>query len=138
MAIDHQLAITLYRFGHYGNAVSLQRVADWAGIGKGTVLVVTRRVMTAVLRNSFKDQAIRMPTAEEKEGAKEWVGQHSKCTAWRDGWCFVDGTPVPLAFRPFWYGQSYFDRKCQYSLNVQVSLVVKLSIEQNKTDWAMI
>ena len=125
MAVDRQLAITLFRFGHYGNAASLQRVADWAGVGKGTVLVVTRRVMTAVLRSSFKDQAIRMPTPEEKEGAKQWVGQRSKCMAWRDGWCFVDGTLVPLAFWPFWYGQSYFDRKCQYSLNIQVIPMIR-------------
>jgi len=120
MPVDSQLAITLYRFGHYGNAAGLQRVADWAGVGKGTVLVATRRVMTAVLRSSFKDKAIRMPTPGEKEEAKEWVEKRSKCPAWRDGWCFVDGTLVPLAFRPFWYGQSYFDRKCNYSLNIQV------------------
>jgi hypothetical protein len=121
MPIDHQLAITLYRFGYYGNAASLQRVADWAGVGKGTVLIATRHVMTAVLQSSFKDQAIRMPTPGEKEGAKQWVERHSNCPAWRDGWCFVDGTLIPLAFRPFWYGQSYFDRKCNYSLNIQVS-----------------
>ena len=120
MPIDYQLAITLYRFGHYGNAAGLQKVANWAGVGKGTVLVATQRVMTAVLRSSFKDQAIRMPTPGEKEEAKQWVETHSKCPAWRDGWCFVDGTLVPLAFRPFWYGQSYFDRKCNYSLNIQV------------------
>lgn len=120
MPIDYQLAITLYRFGHYGNAASLQRVADWAGVGKGTVLVATRRVMAAVLQNSFKDQAIRMPTSGEKEEAKQWVERRSKCPPWRDGWCFVDGTLIPLAFRPFWYGQSYYDRKCNYSLNIQV------------------
>ena len=120
MPIDYQLAITLFRFGHYGNAAGLQRVADWAGVGKGTVLVATRRVMGAILRSSFKDQAIRIPTPGEKEEAKQWVEKCSKCPAWRDGWCFVDGTLVPLAFRPFWFGQSYFDRKCNYSLNIQV------------------
>jgi len=120
MPVDYQLAIALYRFGYYGNAASIQRIADWAGVGKGTVLVATRRVMTAVLRSSFKDEAIRMPTPEEKEEAKQWVERRSKCSIWRDGWCFVDGTLVPLAFRPFWYGQSYYDRKCNYSLNIQV------------------
>jgi len=128
MAVDYQLAITLYRFGYYGNAASLQRVADWAGVGKGTVLVVTRRVMTAVLRGPFKDQAVRMPTSGEKEEAKQWVERRSKCTAWRDGWCFVDGTLIPLAFRPFWYGQSYFDRKCNYSLNIQVPFTIEHSL----------
>ena len=49
MPVEEQLAITLYRFGHDGNAASLQSVANWAGIGKGTVSVVTRRVMTAIL-----------------------------------------------------------------------------------------
>ena len=120
MPIDYQLAITLYRFGHYGNAASVQRVAKWAGVGKGTVLIVTQRVMAAVLQSSFKDQAIQMPTPSEKEDAKQWVESRSGCPAWRDGWCFVDGTLIPLAFRPFWYGQSYFDRKCNYSLNIQV------------------
>jgi len=61
-----------------------------------------------------------MPSPGEKEEAKQWVEKYSKCPAWRDGWCFVDGTLVPLAFRPYWYGQSYFDRKCNYSLNIQV------------------
>ena len=120
MPIDYQLAITLYCFGYYGNAAGLQRVADWAGVGKGTVLIATCRIMTAVLQSSFKNQAIRMPTPGEKEEAKQWVERCSRCPTWRDGWCFVDGMLIPLAFRPFWYGQSYFDRKCNYSLNIQV------------------
>jgi hypothetical protein len=64
---------------------------------------------------------VRMPTAAEKERAKRWVQRHS-CKAWRDGWCFVDGTLVPLDQRPTWYGESYFDRKCNYSLNIQVRI----------------
>jgi hypothetical protein len=120
--VPEQLAIALYRFGHDGNAASLQSVADWAGIAKGTVLLCTRRVMTAVLRQDFRDEAVHMPEEEEKNAAKDWVEQHS-CRGWRGGWCFVDGTLIPLYSRPAWYGESYFDRKCRYSLNVQVSFV---------------
>jgi hypothetical protein len=47
--IEEQLAITLYRFGHDGNSSGLQSVANWAGVGKGTVALVTRQVMTAIL-----------------------------------------------------------------------------------------
>ncbi|KAF5341489.1 hypothetical protein D9758_013933 [Tetrapyrgos nigripes] len=43
--------------------------------------------------------------------------------AWRNGWCFVDGTFIPLAYQPYWYGESYFDRKSCYSLNVQIVLL---------------
>ncbi|PIL29413.1 hypothetical protein GSI_09465 [Ganoderma sinense ZZ0214-1] len=119
MPVETQVAIALWRFGRYGNGASLQQVANWAGCGKGMVDLVTRRVMTAVLHLSFLDEYIRLPTKEEKEKAKEWVESHS-CKAWRDGWCMVDGTLVPLDEQLFWYGKSYFDRKSNYSLNVQV------------------
>ncbi|KAJ7735368.1 hypothetical protein B0H16DRAFT_1327126 [Mycena metata] len=119
LPVEQQLAVALYRFGHNGNAASVQAVANWAGLGKGTVHLITRRILTAVLRPGFMQSAVRMPTPEEKEQAKRWVKKHS-CHAWRHGWCFVDGTLIPLDQRPTWYGESYFDRKCNYSLNFQV------------------
>ena len=84
MPVEEQVAITLYRFGHYGNAASLQAVANWAGIGKGTATLCTRRVMTALLRLDFRVEAVSFPNDIEKEAAKEWVENHS-CQAWRDG-----------------------------------------------------
>jgi hypothetical protein len=119
MPVEEQVAIALFRFGHDGNASSLQKVADWAGVGKGTVILATRRVMTAVLHPEFMQAAVHFPSPEEKEAAKCWVHQHS-CGAWRNGWCFVDGTLIPLATRPVWFGESYWDRKDRYSLNIQV------------------
>jgi hypothetical protein len=119
LAVEDQLAIALYRFGHDGNAASLQGVANWAGVGKGTVTLCTKRVMAAILREDFMKVAVCFPTEAEKDEATAWVQSHS-CRAWRHGWCFVDGTLIPLANRPFWFGESYFDRKCNYSLNIQV------------------
>ncbi|KAE9397026.1 hypothetical protein BT96DRAFT_823907 [Gymnopus androsaceus JB14] len=117
--VEEQLAVVLYHFGHDGNAAALQDVSNWAGIGKGTVLLYTKWILTAVLCLEFMQKVVQLPTAEEKEEAKQWVEDHS-CRAWCDGWCFVDGTLIPLYTRPYWYGESYFDRKCCYSLNVQV------------------
>ncbi|KAJ7700368.1 hypothetical protein B0H17DRAFT_872917, partial [Mycena rosella] len=118
MPVEEQLAILLWRFGHSGNAAGLQKVANWAGVGKGTIMLVTRRVLTAILRPDFMAEVVRMPTSSEKEKAKAWVQAHS-CKAWRNGWCMVDGTLIVLFDRPFWFGESYFDRKCNYSLNIQ-------------------
>ena len=118
--VEDQLAIALFCFGHYGNAASLERVRKWSGTSKGLVKLATRRIMTAVLSPGFMKDAVRLPTDEKKEDAKAWVEDHS-CKAWRDGWCLVDGTLIPLYARPYWYGESYFDRKCNYSLNIQVS-----------------
>ncbi|KAF8155851.1 hypothetical protein B0H34DRAFT_783564 [Crassisporium funariophilum] len=108
MPVEDQVAIALYCFGHFGNAAGLNKVAKWSGYAKGTVHLATQRVMTAILRGDFMDKAVSLPTEEEKEAAKKWIEDHS-CKGWRDRW-----------YRPFWYGESYFDRKSNYSLNIQV------------------
>ncbi|KAH9946451.1 hypothetical protein B0H21DRAFT_676762, partial [Amylocystis lapponica] len=117
-SVEHQLAVTLYHFGHFGNTAGQQKITNWSGNGIGTIPLITKRVMAALLRRQFLDMSIQMPTADEKEDAKAWVESRS-CRAWHDGWCLVDGTLVPLAECPYWYGESYFDRKCNYSLNIQ-------------------
>ncbi|KAF8232810.1 hypothetical protein L208DRAFT_1270210 [Tricholoma matsutake] len=53
MPIEEQLAIALYHFGHYGNAASMIKVALWAGVGCGTVCLVTHRIMQACCDESF-------------------------------------------------------------------------------------
>lgn len=118
MPLDEQLAITLFRFGHHGNAASVEAIAQWAGTSAGMVVNATRRVITAFL--SLHDTVVRWPSAREKEDAKEWV-EAATCVAWRNGYIFVDGTLVPLAEKPGYHGEAYFDRKSNYSLNVQVS-----------------
>ncbi|KAF8218045.1 hypothetical protein K438DRAFT_1555838 [Mycena galopus ATCC 62051] len=128
LPVEQQIAVALYRFGHDGNAASIQAVANWAGLGKGTVHLITRHVMTAVLRPGFMQKAVQMPMAVEKEKAKEWVKQHS-CKGWRHDWCFVDGTLVPLDEHLTWYGESYFDRKCNYSLNIQVRAYDEITMQ---------
>ncbi|KAF7322259.1 DDE Tnp4 domain-containing protein [Mycena chlorophos] len=115
--VKHQLAIALYRFGHFGNAASVESIAQWAGKSAGTVVNATRRVMIAFL--SMHDEVVRWPTDAEREQAKQWV-EETTCAGWRNGWLFVDGTLVPLADKPGYHGEAYFDRKSNYSLNVQL------------------
>jgi hypothetical protein len=112
-----QLAIALYRFGHYGNAASVEGISQWAGVSVGLVVKCTHRVIIAFL--SIHDEVIRWPTEAEKEEAKAWVESVS-CKDWRGGFCMVDGTLLPLFEKPGHYGEAYFDRKSNYSLNVQV------------------
>jgi hypothetical protein len=119
LPVDQQLAIALFRFGHFGNSASVESVAQWAGVSTGMVVNATRRVMVAFLNHH--DDIIRWPNAQMKEEVKEWV-EAASCAAWRDGWLLVNGTPVPLAEKPAFHGEAYFDRKSNYSLNVQVRL----------------
>lgn len=104
MPVKEQVTIMLYQIGHYGNSASLQEIANCAGCRKGTVDLVTRCVMTALLHPDFLKKNIHYPTLEEN--TKVWVEAHS-CKAWRDGRCMVDDTLVPLNEQSLWYGESY-------------------------------
>ncbi|TEB26589.1 hypothetical protein FA13DRAFT_1582669, partial [Coprinellus micaceus] len=117
MPVDKQLAIALKRFGNFGSNASVEAIVQWAGVSAGMVVAATRRVMEAIL--SLHDQHIHWPDAQAKEEAKEYV-EAATCAAWRDSWVFVDGTLVPLAEKPGYHGESYSDRKSNYSPNVQV------------------
>jgi hypothetical protein len=121
--VEKQLAIALYRFGHYGNAISTSMVGLWAGIGFGTVRLVTNWVLTAICREEFRRAAIYWPTEAEREEAKQWVEDNS-CPAWRNGWAMVDGTLIPLYARPGYFGNTWYDRKNNYSLNLQVHFIL--------------
>lgn len=120
MPVERQLAIALYRFGHFGNGLSTLKVALWAGVGYGTVRECTNRVMRACCDERFRRVVMQWPSDEEIQEAKDWVEANS-CPAWRDGWLMVDGTLIPMFQRPHHFGSAYFDRKSNYSENVQVS-----------------
>lgn len=116
--VQVQLAVTLYRFGHNGNAASVSGVAQWASISEGAVVKYTQHVIVAFL--ALHDTTIRWPSEEDKDEAKEWV-EHTSCIVRCEGYCMVDGTLIPLFEKPGHHGEAYFDRKSNYSLNVQVS-----------------
>jgi hypothetical protein len=81
------------------------------------VIKSTYHIIIAFL--ALHDSVIHWPSEEEKEEAKDWVREAS-CDAWGGGYCMVDGTLVPLFEKPGYHGEVYFDRKSNYSLNVQV------------------
>ena len=82
--------------------------------------------MRAVCGERFHHSALYWPDDTAKEIAKAWVEENS-CPAWQDGWLMVDGTLVPLSVRPGYYGNTFFDRKSNYSLNIQVWLIYQIS-----------
>jgi len=117
--IEVQLAIFLFRAGHYGNAASPEAIRHWAGMSPGMVANCTNRVMLALL--SLHDESVHLPTAEEKESAKAWVAAQV-CPEWRDGHLMVDGTKFSLFQRPGLHGNAWFDKNRSYSLDCQVCI----------------
>ncbi|THV01308.1 hypothetical protein K435DRAFT_655724 [Dendrothele bispora CBS 962.96] len=125
--VTHQLAVALYWLGHYGNAASTVKVALWAGIGYGTVRLFMKRVMEAVCRENFRKTVMAWPSDDTKEHAMDWIEENS-CEAWRPGWLMVDGTLVPLYSRPAFFNNTWYDRKSNYSMNLQLVTTPDLRI----------
>jgi hypothetical protein len=112
-----QLAIFLFRVGHYGNASSPEDTAQWAGVSVGGVEKCTDRIIVALL--SCHDDAIHIPDAAEKESSKSYVS-NAVCPEWRGGFLLVDGSKFPFYQRPGLHGDAWFDKDGTYSIDCQV------------------
>ncbi|KAF7292661.1 DDE Tnp4 domain-containing protein [Mycena indigotica] len=120
--VDHQLAITLYRLGRFGNGGSIEDIARFAGVGHGSVPLFTNRCFDAIER--LHPIFVRPLTRDEKEIEKSWIDRHLGFHgSWREGYIMYDGTIVPLSEKPTLNGQAYFTRKSNYGLNVQIGNV---------------
>ncbi|KAL1937971.1 hypothetical protein VTO73DRAFT_12721 [Trametes versicolor] len=119
--IQVQLAITLYRMGHYGNGASLQEIARWAGCAEGTVELYMDRCQGAIM--SLHNMFVRPLSEAEKEMEKQWIEEQLGFTgtSWREGFVMYDGTIIVFYARPGMDGDAYYTRKCNYGLNAQVS-----------------
>jgi hypothetical protein len=71
LPVNKQLVIIFFHFGHYRNAVSVEAIAQWAGVSAGMVINVTRQMMLAFL--VFHDTVVQWPSMQEREEVKEWV-----------------------------------------------------------------
>ncbi|PUU76597.1 hypothetical protein B9Z19DRAFT_989833, partial [Tuber borchii] len=121
LALEKQLLLTLKWLGSYGNSTSLANLAQWGGVGEGTVDKVIRRVLKAVIESSLRERHVFWPTSgsRRREKAKEMVAE-KVIDGWRGGWCMIDGTLVPLHSKPHYFGEWFLDRKSNYLVNVQV------------------
>ena len=115
--IHIQLAIFLIHVGHYGNASLPEYVAQWAGVCIGTVINTTYCCLVAFL--ALHDKAVIMPPKEEKEQAKEYI-EEVTCLEWHNGFLLTNGIKFALFQKPRLYGEAWFDKNKDYSINCQV------------------
>lgn len=109
-----QLMIVLYRLGSYGEGASITKVASLFGVGDGgTIMKITERVFKAICR--LQEKYLCWPDIDER---KEIVSKTSHELPFCIG--YVDGTEIRLAEKPTSDPESYFTRKRQYALKLQV------------------
>jgi len=125
LPVPIQLAIFLNAAGHYGNASTTEDLAEWAGVSIGTVYNCFRHVMITILQHH--NDAIHFDPMEARDQgeiwhAKVWV-ENKGCFDWWNRFLCMDGSPFNLFQKPGWHGEGFYDRKSQYSLLSQVSIV---------------
>lgn len=109
--------MVLSRLGRYGNGDSARDLAFKFGVADGTVNLYHGRVCKAILQ--LAPRFISWPSKDERviiSNSMELKYKFKGCIA------SVDGTNIKLIQRPHLDGQTYFDRKMRYSINVQAAI----------------
>ena len=103
------------RFGSFGNGGAVGKVARSKGIGNGTVVLYTYRVIEALI--GLSKRFVSWPSPDQRNIISRRIQETygiPDCVG------FVDGTHVQLNVRPAIDGEVYFNRKHRYSFNVQL------------------
>lgn len=112
----HQLLVLLKYLGMSGNGSSNISIADhFGGIGHGTVRLYKRRAIKAVL--SLAEEVITWPNEEERKEIAARIKDEfhfPHCVG------VIDGTLLPLEFKPSLFGDAYHTRKQNYCVHMLI------------------
>jgi len=109
-----QLATTLYILGSYGS--STVRAAAQLGIGEGTAYLYLQHCMIALIHLSTRYIQWPVPGNEDFKRRRTEIEEESGfpgCVG------FLDGTDIVLPYAPSFHGETYFNQKKHYALNLQ-------------------
>ncbi|KIK93879.1 hypothetical protein PAXRUDRAFT_144044, partial [Paxillus rubicundulus Ve08.2h10] len=107
LLIAIQLAIFLNHAGHYGNEISPEYVAQWAGVSVGSVINCTNCVIVAILDQH--DTFVQFPVldSEDVKIACAYTQEHS-CPEWCNGILAADGSAFCLHAKPTLHSETFY------------------------------
>lgn len=108
--------LLLKYLGSFGNSNSATNLAQFFGLGKGTIDNYLDRAATAIL--SLQGEAITWPDVDERrEIGRRIQEKHGfpNCVG------LIDGTLLPLAFKPIANGEDYYTRKANYAVHALIT-----------------
>lgn len=103
---EYQLLVLLKFLGTNGNGGGDASLASHFQIGLGTIRDFRHRALIAVL--SLYEQTVRWPSEEERKDISTRIQSNydfPNCVG------LMDGTLLPLEFKPWLYGENYLIRK---------------------------
>ena len=111
----YQMLILLKYYGTFGNQCSSVALATFFGVGCGVINTCRQNALEALL--SLEDQTYFWPDAHDRRRIAARIKEaylFPNCVG------IIDGTLLPLAFKPSLHGENYSDRKKNYSLTMLV------------------
>ncbi|KAG1467450.1 hypothetical protein G6F56_004410 [Rhizopus delemar] len=113
MPVEIQLMATLRRLGSFGTGASVGKIARECGISEGSVHEFTRRIFKAIL--SIEKRFVYWPTAAEREEISEEI---EKKSGFPDCIGCMEGSLIPVMYKPSYNGDDFYNRKNCYGLNI--------------------
>ena len=112
----YQLLVLLKYYGSEGNSACSKALGTFFGVGVGRIDNYRNNALNALL--SLEEETYFWPTVNEKKAIANRIKQK-----WYFPNCIglIDGTLLPLGFRPLLHGENYLSRKRFYAI---VMLVV--------------
>ena len=107
----HQLLILMKYYGCEGSQSSSLSLAGFFGVGKGIIDICRKNALEALL--SLEDRTYFWPDASERRLIASRIQEayfFPNCVG------LIDGTLLPLAFRPILHGENYLSRKRFYAI----------------------
>ena len=129
--VHHQLLITLFRLGKYGNGAGIGHTASYLCCGDGTAEIYTYRCLKAIydLRKDF----IKWPKSAERATIAARIAHGNifgNCVG------MMDGSLIPIEQRPGMEGAGdYYTRKSRYALNIMAICDDTKRIRALVTGW---
>ncbi|MGH3054888.1 MAG: transposase family protein, partial [Gaiellaceae bacterium] len=113
---QHQLLTFLKYVGTMGNDANAESIAGFFGIGLGTTITYIRNASRALY--ALKDDVVYWPGEDERGEIARRI-----CSKYVFKHCvgMVDGTLLPLEYKPSLDGEDYFTRKGGYAINAMVT-----------------
>ncbi|SAM69402.1 uncharacterized protein UBRO_21041 [Ustilago bromivora] len=119
--VQEILLVALYRLGCSGNGGGECDAALQCGCSVGSIVAYTNHTVTGFLE--LNNEVMQFALEEERKHAAAWVRNTTGVEKWDKGWLVVNGTHVPLAWKPGVHSQEHFCYKGFHSMNVALVIL---------------
>ncbi|KAJ1584328.1 hypothetical protein NDA11_001280 [Ustilago hordei] len=119
--VQEILSVALYRLGCSGNGGGEHDAALQCGCGVGSIVGYTNHTVAGLLE--LNNEVMQFASEGERQHASAWVRNTTGVEEWGKGWLVVDGTHIPLAWKPGVLSREHFCYKGFHSINVALVIL---------------